>query len=170
MGALASSQKVQSDRDFLRGPGAVMDQHRQRGARQESEAICSGDGESLSHGEHGQEARPVQRLQSQIRDGREHMGKTVQHNIRVQTTRALRNESHQATDDATSRQTAPAEQSQQSSPDTPSAVSERRIRDHDPRMDQTAFDVEQSLGSEADEQLTRRTRTVLSRWTPRSES
>ena len=31
-------------------------------------------------------------------------------------------------------------------------------------MDQKTFEVEQSLGSEADEQLTRLTRTIWSRW------
>ena len=64
-------------------------------------------------------------------------GKIVQNNIRVQITRALGNEINQATDDASSRQTAPADQSRQSSPDTPSAASKQRIRGHDPRMDQT---------------------------------
>ena len=97
------------------------------------------------------------------------MEKTVQNHIRDQITRALSNESNQATANVPSRQTAPADQSQQSSPDTPSAASKQRTRDHDPRMDQTAFEVEQSLGSEADDQLTRLTRTIRSSWTPRSE-
>ena len=65
----------------------------------------------------------------------------LQNNIRGQITRTLSNESNQATDSVSSRQTAPADQSQQSSPDTPSAVSNQRIRGHDQRMDQTAFEV-----------------------------
>ena len=68
----------------------------------------------------------------------------LQNNIKGQITRSLSNESHhQATDNVSSRQTAPAEQSQQS-------FTRHTFRGHDPRMDQTAFEVDQSLGSEAD--------------------
>ena len=95
----------------------------------------------------------------------------LQNNIRGQITRAWSNESNQATDNVSSRQTAPAEQSQQSffTRHTLSGV-RLRISGHDPRMDQTAFEVYQSLWSETDEQFTRLTRTIWSRWTPGSAS
>ena len=48
----------------------------------------------------------------------------LQNNIKGQITRSLSKESNQATDNVSSRQTVPAEQSQQSSPDTPSTASD----------------------------------------------
>ena len=89
----------------------------------EVRSLLQRDDESRSQGEDGQEARPAQRLQSQHRDEWAQMG-NLQSNIRGQITRALSKESNQATDDASSRQAVPAEESQKSSPDAHSAVSD----------------------------------------------
>ena len=76
----------------------------------------------------------------------------LQNNIKGQITRSLSNESDQATDNVSSRQTAPAEQSQQSSPDTQfqrCVTSHQRPRSKD-GSDSIRGRSDQSLGSDAD--------------------
>ena len=122
------------------------------------------DDESRSQGEDGQEARPAQRLHSQLRDGWAQIGKSAEQH-QGPDRESIEQGEQSATDDASYRQTAPVEQSQQFSPDTPSAVSgcasEATIqgwsRQHSRSI--SLLGVKQTL--------TRLTRTIRSRWTPR---
>ena len=123
MGALASSQRSSQTGEKARETWRKSRISNFDEALDDVRSLWLRDDESRSQGEDGQEARPAQCLQCQLRDGWAQM-RNLQIITRSLITRALSNESNQATDNVSSRQTAPADQSQQSSPDTPSPVSD----------------------------------------------
>ena len=169
-GRIGELTKVQSD--WREGPAGSGTQSRVSNLNEVLDKVRSllrRDDESRSQGEDDQEAHPAQRLQSQLRDAWAQMGNR-QNNMRGQITRALSNESYQAIDggsspsDSTSRAVAAVFTTH-----TCSGV-RVRIRCHDTMMDQTAFEVDQCLWSEEDEQLIRLSRTTRSRCTSRKRA